>query len=248
MDRDRGIAEHGLGPRGRDHDVAVRHALDRVADVPEMAVDLGRLDLEVRDRGLQRAVPVDQPLVLVDQAVAIEVDEHLPAPRADRPSSMVKRSRDQSADAPRRCSCWLMMPPDCAFHFQTSSTKASRPISRRLPRRQLALDHHLGRDARMIAAGLPQHGAAQHPMKARQGILQREIHRMTHVQAARDVGRRHHDAPGRGGRVAARRVVAGLLPCVIVRGLDLGGSECLVQHRRTIRRAWGTSRQAAPGL
>ena len=35
------------------------------------------LDLEVGDRGLQLAVPVDQPLVLVDQALAVEVDEHL---------------------------------------------------------------------------------------------------------------------------------------------------------------------------
>ena len=247
MDRDRGIAEHGLGPGRGDHDVAVRHALDRVADVPEVAVDLGRLDLEIRDRGLQRAVPVDQPLVLVDQAVAIEVDEYLP----DRGGQALVHGEAIARPVGGRAQAVQLLADDAArLRLPLPDQLDERLTADLAPafRHQLALDHHLGRDARMIAAGLPQHGAAQHPMKARQGILQREIHRMTHVQAARDVGRRHHDAPGHGRRVAARRVVTGLLPCVIVRGLDLGGSECLVQHRRTIRRAWGTLRRAAPGL
>src|SRR5690606_40954223 len=52
-------------------------ALDRVADVPEMAVDLALVDLEIGHRRLQPAVPVDQALVLVDQAVAVQLDEHL---------------------------------------------------------------------------------------------------------------------------------------------------------------------------
>ena len=44
-----------------------RLALDRVADVPEDALDLDLLDLEIRDRGLELRVPVDQALVLVDR-------------------------------------------------------------------------------------------------------------------------------------------------------------------------------------
>ena len=44
---------------------------------------------------------------------------------------MVKRSRDQSQEAPSRFSWLMIMPPDSAFHAQTFSTKASRPIARR---------------------------------------------------------------------------------------------------------------------
>ena len=52
-------------------------ALDRIFDVPEMALHLDLLHLEVGDRGEQLRVPVDQPLVLVDQALVVERDEHL---------------------------------------------------------------------------------------------------------------------------------------------------------------------------
>ncbi|GJE41843.1 hypothetical protein AEGHOMDF_1012 [Methylobacterium soli] len=44
---------------------------------------------------------------------------------------MVKRSRDQSQEAPRRLSWLTMAPPDSAFQAQTRSTKASRPRLRR---------------------------------------------------------------------------------------------------------------------
>ena len=43
---------------------------------------------------------------------------------------MVKRSRDQSHEAPSRLSWPMMAPPDSAFHSQTRLMNASRPISR----------------------------------------------------------------------------------------------------------------------
>ena len=43
----------------------------------ERALGLDLHDLEVRDRGLELRVPVDEPLVLVDEPLAIELDEHL---------------------------------------------------------------------------------------------------------------------------------------------------------------------------
>jgi hypothetical protein len=89
---DAGVAEHGLGPRGGDDVMAAGLALDRIADVPQMALDLDLLHLEVGDRGEQLRVPVDQPLVLVDQAFLVELTNTLSTAR-DRPSSMVKRSR-----------------------------------------------------------------------------------------------------------------------------------------------------------
>ena len=103
----RGVAEHGLGRvvatvmnvEGRPVEVA----LDRIVEVPEMALHLDLLHLEVGDGGEQLRVPVDQPLVLVDEARAVKLDEHLGTAR-ERPSSMVKRSRDQSQEAPSRFS------------------------------------------------------------------------------------------------------------------------------------------------
>ena len=53
--RDGGVAEHRLGPRRGDDDVvrSSNLALERIAEVPHMALDLDLLDLEVGDRGLE---------------------------------------------------------------------------------------------------------------------------------------------------------------------------------------------------
>ena len=70
MHGDRGVAQHGLGPGRRDDDVLVA-ALDRILEVPQAAPDLAQFDLEVGDRRQHLGVPVDQPVVLVDQALAL---------------------------------------------------------------------------------------------------------------------------------------------------------------------------------
>ena len=114
---------------------------------------------------------------------------------------MVKRSRDQSQEAPSRFSWLTMVPPLSAFHSQTRSRNFSRPISRRpgcCLLHQLALDHHLGGDAGMVGAGLPQHVAAAHALEAAQHVLQRVVERVAHVQRARHVRRRDHDGKGLG--------------------------------------------------
>ena len=89
---------------------------------------------------------------------------------------MVKRSRLQSGEAPSARNCRVMVPPLSAFHFHTRSMKASRPRSwrRDVLLFELALDHHLGRDAGMVGARLPQRVAAAHALIADQDILERE--------------------------------------------------------------------------
>ena len=83
MDGNRGIAKHRLGPGGGDHQEGRRILRiegpvgQRIAQLPELAIDLLLFDLEVGDRRQQLGIPVDQPLVLVDQSVLIESDEHL---------------------------------------------------------------------------------------------------------------------------------------------------------------------------
>ena len=70
MDGNRDVAEHGLGTGGGNGDGLVA-ALDRVAQVPHLAVGFDVLDLEVGDGGLETGVPVDQTLGAVDQALLV---------------------------------------------------------------------------------------------------------------------------------------------------------------------------------
>ena len=115
---------------------------------------------------------------------------------ADRPSSIVKRSRDQSTEAPSRRIWLVMVPPDSSFHFHTRSTNSSRPRSCRdlAFGVELALDDHLRGDAGVVGAGLPQRVIAAHAVVARQRVHERVLERVAHVQRAGDVRRRQHDA------------------------------------------------------
>ena len=144
---------------------------------------------------------------------------------------MVKRSRAQSGEAPRRRSCRVIVPPDSAFHSQTRSMKASRPSCMAgLPHRfELALHHHLGGDAGVIGARLPQRVAPAHALEADQNVLQREGERVAHVQAAGHVGRRHHDGVGLGVRALTRRKRAVALPPLVMAGFDRSRFVCLRQ-------------------
>ena len=110
---------------------------------------------------------------------------------------MVKRSRDQSHEAPRRLSWLAMVPPLSAFHAHTFSMNfvaAELVAVGLLPLHQLALDHHLRGDAGVVGARLPQHVLAAHALEAAQHVLQRVVERVPHVQRARHVGRRDDDA------------------------------------------------------
>ena len=148
---------------------------------------------------------------------------------------MVKRSRDQSQDAPSRLSWLMMVPPDSAFQAQTCSRNfvaAHVAAAGLLALHQLPLDHHLRGDAGVVGAGLPQHVLAAHPLEARQDVLQRVVERVPHVQRAGHVGRRDDDAVGRGlgalGPAGAEG--ARLLPFRVNAAFDFVRLVCLVDH------------------
>ena len=84
--------------------------------------------------------------------------------------------------------------PDALEKFGAAHVAAARL----LPLHQLPLDHHLGRDAGMVGAGLPQHVAAAHALEAAEDVLQRVVERVAHMQRARHVRRRDHDGERRG--------------------------------------------------
>ena len=140
----------------------------------------------------------------------------------------MKRSRDQSQEAPSRFSWLTMAPPYSAFHSQTrlmNALAAHVAAAGLLALHQLALDHHLGGDAGMVGARLPQHVLAAHALEAAEDVLQGVVERVADMQRAGDVGRRDDDAIGRGlgalGPAAAEG--AGLLPRRINAALDRSG-------------------------
>ncbi len=96
----------------------------------------------------------------------------------------------------------------------------------------LPLDHHLGRDAGMIGARLPQHVRAAHALEAAQHVLQGIVQRMAHMQRAGDVGRRNDDRVrlGVGALGPAGLEGAGLFPGLVNAAFDFGRLIGLIDH------------------
>src|SRR4051794_581054 len=79
MDGDRNIGEDRRRADSRDRDLP-RTVRERVADVRERVVDVLVLDLEIRQRGPVARAPVRHPVVAIDPAALVQVDE----PASDR--------------------------------------------------------------------------------------------------------------------------------------------------------------------
>ncbi len=149
---------------------------------------------------------------------------------------MVKRSRDQSHDAPRPLQ--LIDDGRAAFGFPRPDAAdellaAELAAVRLLALHELALDNHLRGDAGVVRSRLPQHVAAAHALEADEHILQCVVQRVAHVERAGDVRRRNDDrvrlGPGTVGAPAFEGV--GLVPF---------GMRCAARSRRadTSFRAW----------
>src|SRR5262249_51223411 len=54
----------------------VRHAHYRITNVPERPPRFPAVDLEIRDHGVHDRIPIDQPLVAVDQPFPIQLHEN----------------------------------------------------------------------------------------------------------------------------------------------------------------------------
>ena len=113
---------------------------------------------------------------------------------------MVKRSRDQSQEAPRRRSClrWCRRIPPSTPRPLEKFFAAQVAATGLLAFHQLPLDDHLRRDAGVIRARLPQHVLAPHALEAAENILQRIVERMAHMQVAGDIRRRNDDGESLG--------------------------------------------------
>ena len=101
MNRDSGIAQHGLGPRGGDDDIFIRLGY-RVADMPEMSLALLVDGFEVADCRAALRAPVDDVVAAINQSVFVtggrtRLDD---GARQFRWCDSVKRSRVQSQLSP----------------------------------------------------------------------------------------------------------------------------------------------------
>ena len=226
MDRDGGVAEHRLRPGGGDAETRASVG-ERIADMPEEAVFLFRYHFQIGDGGAQHRVPVHQAASTIDESLVVELHEGLDHRRGKAlvhgealvgPVHGCAHPPELLADRPAGHRLPLPHPLDECFSTDVLAGEAFGV--------ELTFDHHLGGDAGMVAAGLPQGVARPHPLVAGEGIHDGVLEGMPHVQGPGDVGRRDHDAVGRtapgGGEVLF------LLPGPVPLLLDQGGIVGLV--------------------
>ncbi|MNT34639.1 hypothetical protein D3C72_1706330 [compost metagenome] len=94
----------------------------------------------------------------------------------------------------------------------------------------LTLNHHLGRNARVVSPGLPQGVFALHALVTDHGIHDGLLESMTHMQTAGDVRRRDHDAEGLFAFIAVRLEIALLFPVLVKRLFDISWVVCLFHY------------------
>jgi len=246
------VAEHRLRAGGSDHEVvaglaqghvALGIALDvlvggvdqRVADRPQVAVLLLAHYLEIGDRGLQHRVPVDQLLAAVDVALLVQAHEGLDyglrghrvhGEHAARPVA----GAAEAAHLPLDGAAGLLLPlPDLLDELLAAEAVAGLALAREV---QVARDHHLGGDAGMVGAELPEGVEAAHPVVADERVHQGVLEGMPHVQGAGDVRRRQQDAVGRLRGIAGWLEQAGGFPVGVPLRFEGAGLEALVHAAR----------------
>jgi hypothetical protein len=188
MDRHRGVAQLRLGADGPERQRTV-------LDVDELPVAILTLDLDVREHRLAARAPVDDAIVLVDQAFLVEADEGLAHGPAQarvhrealaRPVAGGAEALELADDIPAR---FLLPLPG---HLEESL--APDVVACLAQGGQLALEDDMDGDPAVVGARQPQRVVAIHPLVADEDVLQRVVERVPPVQRAGDVGRRDDDA------------------------------------------------------
>ena len=191
--RDRGVGQHRLRPhRGHRHRADARG--QRVVDVVERVGDLALLDLEVGDRRARARVPVDDPVVAVDQALVVEVDEdlhhraHVALVEREALVAVVARGAE-ALELLEDDAAVLLAPAPHALDERVAAELLARcPLAA-----QQLLDLRLGRDPGVVGAERPARAPAAHAVVADQAVLDRAVQRVAHVQRAGHVRRRDRD-------------------------------------------------------
>ncbi len=155
------------------------------------------LHLNIRKGCPAHRAPVDDALALIDQALFIQPDKHLP----HRPGAALVQGEAlpapvaAGAHAPQ-----LLGDAPAVFLLPLPG-----PLQKALPPQVFFADafffhliHNpgLGGDGGVVRARQPQGGIPQHPVIADEDVLHGGIPGVAHVELSCDVGRGHHDAIG----------------------------------------------------
>jgi len=234
--RHRHIGQHRFGPGGGDDQVirAVSRAhtiRQRITEPPEMPLNFAGFDLQIADRGFQLRIPVHQPFIAVDQPVIIQADEGF-----DYRLGEVRVHGELFTAPVHRTAQTAQLVGDGAagfgFPFPHLGDEILAAVIGALValRLQLAFDHHLRGNARMIGAHHPQRVFPAQAFIAHHHVLQRVVERVADMQAAGHIGRRVDDGEGLGVRpVRTEQGASGIrierLPMRIPARLDIGRVE-----------------------
>ena len=223
VDGNSGITQHGLGAGG----CQLQHLaglLDRVEQVPEIAVLFLVLHLGIRDGGVAVGAPVDHPVAAVDQALVVQAHEHfLDGIRA----ALV---HGKALPLPVTAGAQLFQLADDAVAVlglpvpgALQETVAAHHLLGQALGTHGLHDLGLSGDGCVVGAGHPQGGIALHPLGADEHILHGVIQRMAHVELAGHVRRGHNDGVRLLVGVRFRVEVAAVLPELVDAVFHLAG-------------------------
>ena len=191
---DSGVSEHGFGAGGGDHHVAAAVG-QRVAEMPQMAVFFSGFHFQVGNGGVQYRIPVHQALAAVDQTFFVQTDENFPNGfgqpfvHGETFTAPVQRGAHAAQLAGDVVAGFRFPLPDLFDKRFPAEVVAGLAFGV-----EASFHHHLGGDAGVVGARLPEGALAFHAVVADQRIHDGVLERVSHVQAARDVGGRDHDA------------------------------------------------------
>ena len=194
--------------------------------MPEIALQILRFHFQIGNRGFQLGVPVDQPLVAVDQPVLVQIDEGFQHGLAEMlvHRELLAAPVHGAAQAAKlggdRAARFLFPFPDLLHEVLTGIIGALV-----LAGFQLAFHHHLRGDACMVRTHNPQRILAAHAFIPDHDILKCVVQRVADMKATRHIRWRVHNRIGFcTGTLRPEQAV--FLPMGIPAGLDRGGVEC----------------------
>ena len=220
---DAGVAQHGLGTRRGDDEVAGAVG-ERVAHVPEVARLVNVLDLGVGERGGALGAPVYDAFALVDELFPVEVHEGLAhgagAGVVHREAlALPVAARAQGLELLYDAVAVLVLPgPDLVEKALASEVEAGLALAP-----ELLLNLYLRGYARVVVAGQPEGGVAVHALVADEHVLDSLVKGVAQVELAGDVRGRDDDGEGLLGRIALGMEVVPFEPHLVDLLFDLFG-------------------------
>ena len=201
------VGVHGHGrvsgdcfrPSGGDGQERARKLHHLHAEVVHEALLFLHHDLLVGERREGRRAPVHHALAAVDQALLVEVHEHLlDAPgivrvHGEAGAGPIAGGTERAQLLENDSAVGLLPLPDLGHQRLAPEVVAVLDLAGLL---EGLLDDVLSGDARVIGTRQPEHFLAVHTRLAGQDVLDGVVEDMAHGQHARDVGRRDDDGIG----------------------------------------------------